>query len=147
MRQLIAWQQSGILPPVSQFPRTIRHMQIRKDIVIFGGGIAGLWRLDRLHRLGYDVALLDKRALGGGPRVASQGVSHGGVTRALGGQLTGASTAIAGMPACWRRCLAGEGEADVRGARVLSDTYCRWPRESLRSRLDAFLGSHALRGR
>lgn len=122
-------------------------MQIRKDIVIFGGGIAGLWLLDRLHGLGYDVALLENRALGGGQSIASQGMIHGGIKYALGGQLTGASTAIADMPACWRRCLAGEGEVDLRGARVLSDTYYMWPRESLRSRLNAFLGSHALRGR
>ena len=122
-------------------------MYIKKDILIFGGGIAGLWLLDRLRSLGYDCALLEHKALGGGQSIASQGMIHGGMKYALGGQLTGAANAIADMPAFWRRCLAGEGDVDLRGTRVLSEAYYMWPRESLRSRLNAFLGSKAVRGR
>lgn len=122
-------------------------MHINKDIIIFGGGIAGLWLIDRLRTLGYDAVLLEHKALGSGQSIASQGMIHGGMKYALGGQLTGAANAIADMPAWWRRCLAGKGDVDLRGTRVLSEAYYLWPRESLRSRLNAFLGSKAVRGR
>lgn len=120
---------------------------IHKDIVILGGGIAGLWLLDRLTREGFDTVLLDQDPLGSGQTIASQGMIHGGIKYALGGGITGASDAVAEMPDHWRACLAGEQTPDLRGANVLSHEYFMWPRESIRSRLNAFLGSKMLRGR
>lgn len=122
-------------------------MRISKDIVIFGGGIAGLWLLNRLRNEGFDAVLLDQHALGAGQSVASQGMIHGGMKYALAGKLTGASEAIADMPRLWRNCIAGSGEVDLRGTPLLSETYYMWPRESLRSRFNAFLGSKAVRGK
>jgi len=122
-------------------------MQARKDIVILGGGIAGLWLLNRLRSAGYAAVLLESTALGHGQSIASQGMIHGGMKYALGGALTGASEAIADMPAHWQRCLRGEGDVDLRGAGILSEAYYMWPRASLRSRLNAFLGSMAVRGK
>ena len=73
------------------------------DIVIFGGGIAGLWLLNRLRQQGYDVILLESDALGGGQSLASQGIIHGGLKYALNGVLSPASSAIAQMPErCYR---------------------------------------------
>ena len=57
------------------------------DIVIFGGGIAGLWLLDRLRIQGYQVILLESSSLGGGQTYASQGIIHGGLKYALGGSI------------------------------------------------------------
>jgi glycine/D-amino acid oxidase-like deaminating enzyme len=114
---------------------------IEKDIVILGGGIAGLWLLQRLRSAGFATVLLEKSALGEGQTIASQGMIHGGLKYALGGSLTNASEAIADMPAHWLRCLRGEGDVDLRGTRLLSDAYYLWPRNSLRSRMTAFLGS------
>lgn len=122
-------------------------MQIDKDIVILGGGIAGLWLVNRLRQAGYAAILLERAALGSGQSVASQGMIHGGMKYALGGSLTGAADAIADMPAHWRSCLAGQGDVDLRGTRLLSAAYYMWPRNSLRSRLNAFLGSKAVRGK
>ncbi len=116
-------------------------MLVEKDIVILGGGIAGLWLLNRLRAAGFAAVLLEKSALGNGQTIASQGMIHGGLKYALSGALTGASEAIADMPAHWQRCLQGEGDVDLRGTRLLSDTYYMWPRSSVRSRLTAFLGS------
>jgi glycine/D-amino acid oxidase-like deaminating enzyme len=116
-------------------------MLIEKDIVILGGGIAGLWLLNRLRDAGYSVLLLENSALGAGQTIASQGMIHGGLKYALGGALTGASEAIADMPQHWQRCLQGQGDVDLRGTQLLSDTYYLWPRNSMRSRLTAFLGS------
>lgn len=116
-------------------------MLIERDIVILGGGIAGLWLLNRLRNAGYSALLLETAALGSGQTIASQGMIHGGMKYALAGALTTASEAIAYMPAHWQRCLQGEGDVDLRGTRLLSDAYYMWPRNSVRSRLTAFLGS------
>lgn len=120
---------------------------IQKDIIIIGGGIAGLWLLQRLRQQGYDAVLFEQEALGSGQTVASQGMIHGGIKYALSGSLSRASETIADMPELWKRCISGHGDVDLRGCKVLSQRYYMWPRESVRSRLTAFLGSKALRGR
>lgn len=117
------------------------------DIVIFGGGIAGLWLLNRLRSEGYQVILLEANSLGGGQTIASQGIIHGGLKYALSGSLNGAAEAIASMPARWRQCLRGEGDVDLRGCRLLSEHYYMWSGSGFRSKLKSFLGSKSLRGR
>lgn len=123
------------------------HSAATTDIVIFGGGIAGLWLLNRLHQQGLDVILLESGGLGGGQSLASQGIIHGGLKYALNGVLSPASSAIAEMPERWRRCLQGEGDVDLRGCQVLAPHYFMWSGGGYRSRLKSFLGSKALRGR
>jgi glycerol-3-phosphate dehydrogenase len=124
------------------------------DIVIFGGGIAGLWLLATLRERGYHAVLFEKTATGTGQTLASQGIIHGGLKYALGGALSGASQAIATMPARWRSMLqfsASEtrepGDLDLSAVQVLSDHYYMWSDGSFRSRLKNFLGSKSLRGR
>lgn len=117
------------------------------DIVIFGGGIAGLWLLNRLRNDGYQPLLFETGSLGGGQTLASQGIIHGGLKYALSGSLTGAANVIAGMPAHWQNCLKGKGDLDLSGVPVLSDSYYMWSDGSLRSKLKTFLGSKSLSGR
>ncbi|MGK2915224.1 MAG: FAD-dependent oxidoreductase [Porticoccaceae bacterium] len=117
------------------------------DVVVVGGGIAGLWLLNRLVRAGYSALLLEHQALGSDQTSASQGMIHGGVKYALSGALTGASEAIAAMPDHWRACLRGEGDVDLRGARVLSDHFYLWSSGSAVSKLTTFFASKAVRGR
>ena len=117
------------------------------DIVILGGGVAGLWLLDDLRRRRYRALLLEAGALGGVQTLASQGMIHGGIKYSLAGALSGASEAIAGMPAYWKRCLAGEATPDLRAARVLSEHFYLWSSRATGSRLTAFLASKAVRGR
>ena len=62
------------------------------DVVILGGGIGGLWLLNRLHGRGYNAVLIETGELGGGQSVNSQGMIHGGIKYALGGALTGNGT-------------------------------------------------------
>jgi len=128
-------------------PATPTRQSIDTDIIILGGGIAGLWTLNRLSNLGYQCLLFEANALGHGQTVASQGMIHGGVKYALGGALTGASEAIAEMPDLWRQCLAGNGPVDLQGVEILSDHFYMWSTKSLGSRLSTFLASKALRGR
>ena len=49
------------------------------DVVIFGGGAAGLWLLDVLREAGFGVLLLEADRLGTGQTIASQGIIHGGL--------------------------------------------------------------------
>ena len=93
------------------------------DIAIAGGGIAGLWLLNRLSQLGYSTVLLEKNALGTGQTLASQGIVHGGLKYALNGVLSPASSAIADMPERWRRCLDGQGDIDLRTTRRRAEHY------------------------
>ncbi|MCH7816705.1 MAG: FAD-dependent oxidoreductase [Proteobacteria bacterium] len=117
------------------------------DIVIFGGGIAGLWLLNRLRSEGYAAILLESDSLGGGQTIASQGIIHGGLKYALSGSITGAASAIADMPARWRNCLQGNGDIDLSECRLLSQDYYMWSNAGIRSKLITFLGSKGLRGR
>ncbi|MBL4780757.1 MAG: FAD-dependent oxidoreductase [Porticoccaceae bacterium] len=120
---------------------------IATDITIIGGGIAGLWLLQRLCTLGYNAILLENKALGSDQSVASQGMIHGGIKYSLSGLLTGASEAIADMPEYWRQCLRGEGDVDLRGCKLLSDHFYLWSSANTTSRLSTFFASKATRGR
>jgi glycerol-3-phosphate dehydrogenase len=117
------------------------------DIAIIGGGIAGLWCLNQLRARGYSALLFEREALGSCQTIGSQGMIHGGVKYALSGAWQGGSRAIAAMPAAWRECLAGRGEVDLRGCRVLSEGLYLWSSAALPSRLTAFFASRLLRGR
>jgi len=48
------------------------------DVLIFGGGAAGLWCLDCFRRAGYHALLLESKALGSGQTIQAQGIIHGG---------------------------------------------------------------------
>jgi glycerol-3-phosphate dehydrogenase len=117
------------------------------DVLIVGGGVAGLWLNARLRQQGYSTLLVDKGALGGGQSVKSQGIIHGGTKYALTGALTGASEAIADMPRRWREALAGNGELDLSGVRLLSDAHYLWSPGTLTGNLTSFFASKAVRSR
>lgn len=117
------------------------------DLLIFGGGIAGLWTLLRARQAGYSALLLEAQAVGGVQSIASQGIIHGGAKYALKGRLSRAAQAIAGMPERWRACLAGEGELDLRQVKLLSPYQYLWSSGSLASSLAGFFASRAMRSR
>ena len=117
------------------------------DVLIVGGGIAGLWLNARLRRQGFATLLVENASLGGGQSVKSQGIIHGGAKYALHGALTGASEAIADMPRRWRAALAGSGELDLAGVRLLSEAHYLWSPGSLAGNITSFFASKAVRGR
>ncbi len=97
------------------------------DIIVFGGGIAGLWLANVLLNAGFNVILIEKDKLGAGQTLASQGMIHGGQKYVLEGALTRSAAAILHMPQRWDACLEGRGEIDLTAVRVLSDTQVMWP--------------------
>ena len=117
------------------------------DILIVGGGVAGLWLNARLRQAGYASLLVENATLGGGQSLKSQGIIHGGAKYALHGALTGASEAIADMPRRWREALAGNGELDLSGVRLLSDAHYLWSPGTLAGNLTSFFASKAVRSR
>ena len=117
------------------------------DIVIFGGGVAGLWLLNRLTAEGYQAILLERDRLGGGQSINSQGIIHGGLKYALHGAFGGASRAIADMPRRWSECIEGHGEIDLSACRVLSPHFQLWSGVGPGAGLKSFLGSKAIAGK
>ena len=116
-----------------------------KDVVIFGGGAAGLWLLDELTRRGVDAVLLEANALGTGQTVAAQGIIHGGLKYTLQGLLTKSAASIREMPSVWRDCLDGRSEPDLSGVRRRSNECFLWRTDSLTSRLGMLGAQFGLR--
>lgn len=121
--------------------------QLNVDVVIFGGGVAGLWLLARLRQAGYLTLLLENKALGAGQTRFSQGIIHGGTKYALTGKLTASSESIFAMPKIWRDCLQGHGQIDLSQATILSPHQYMWSTPSLLSRISGFFVSRVVRGR
>ncbi|QDT14765.1 FAD-dependent oxidoreductase [Alienimonas californiensis] len=118
------------------------------DVLLVGGGVAGLWALDVLTSRGLSCLLVERGELGAGQTVASQGIVHGGLKYTLTGLLTGSAKNIREMPGLWRRCVAGnpdpvfphEGPAggshpDLSETPVRAPHCLLWRSESLTGRL------------
>ena len=112
----------------------------RPDVVIFGGGVAGLWLLDELVRRGHDAVLLESSRLGTGQSIAAQGIIHGGLKYSLAGSTTGSALGVKQMPGVWADCLAGRRDHELGDGTVRSQTCLPWRGKSLGSRL-GFLGA------
>ena len=59
--------------------------EVTVDVLIIGGGIAGLWTLACLQKAGYKAVLLESQSLGHGQTRYAQGIIHGGTKYALSG--------------------------------------------------------------
>ena len=117
------------------------------DVIVVGGGIAGLWTLARLQQAGYKSVLFESQALGAGQTRYAQGIIHGGTKYALTGKLTASSESVANMPSRWRACYEGNGELDLSQAELLSDAHYLWSTTSLTSRISGFFASKVMRAR
>ena len=118
---------------------------VTADIVIIGGGIAGLWTLHHLRQLGYHAMLVTAEAVGAGQTICSQGIIHSGLKYALTGRLNKSATAIARMPAYWRSCLQGQGTIDLTAVNVHSHCQYLWTQSSVRARFMALMASQAVK--
>jgi len=117
------------------------------DVLVFGGGAAGLWMLDELRRLGFAALLVESRALGAGQTICAQGIIHGGIKYSLAGLLSDSARAIREMPQVWRDCLAGRREPELRETAVLADSCLLWRTDSWTGKLGMTAASAGLRSR
>lgn len=118
---------------------------IKTDILIFGGGIAGLWLLNRLRAAGYSVLLLEQDKLGGHETLNANGIIHGGLKFGLSAMLRDIE-GLEDMPALWRDCLAGKGDLDLSRVRVLSEHQYIWSERNLAARATTFFASRLVTG-
>lgn len=114
------------------------------DIVIFGGGIAGLWLLNRLRESGLTAILFESGSLGGGQTHKAQGIIHGGMKYALQGILTKEARMMVDMPQLWKHCLSGKGEINLSAVPVLSAQQYLWAPHKFTAKLAGFLASATL---
>lgn len=114
------------------------------DVVIFGGGIAGLWILNRLRQAGLSAILFESGALGGGQTHKAQGIIHGGLKYALQGVLTNDAKAMTDIPTFWRNCLKNHGEVNLSQVSVLSEHHYLWSPSKFSAKLTGLLASAAL---
>jgi glycine/D-amino acid oxidase-like deaminating enzyme len=110
------------------------------DVVIIGGGIAGLFTLDQLVRDGHQPVLLEVSRLGSGQTVSAQGIIHGGLKYSLSGTTSPSALGVKQMPAVWSECLAGTREPDLSDVTLRSRSCLLWRGGSLGSRL-GYLGA------
>lgn len=115
------------------------------DVLIVGGGAAGLWLLDELVRAGAKVLLVEAKRLGAGQTVASQGILHGGLKYTLHGLLSSSAKQLKRMPQLWRECLAGKRQPELSKVRIRSDHCFLWRTDSAASSLGLFGARYGLR--
>ena len=97
------------------------------DVLIFGGGISGLWTLNALSSEGYNVALIEKDSLGKGQTIVTQGIIHGGDKYLLPNNFSLASyLGIKDMPKRWREHFAGERLPDLSNVEISSRECLYW---------------------
>lgn len=98
------------------------------DVVIFGGGVAGLWCRFALEAAGYSTLLLERCSLGAGQTLASQGILHRGVKYALLPAARAAAAELARAHGAWSTALAGGGQGmpDLSRVRTLADEMHLW---------------------
>jgi glycerol-3-phosphate dehydrogenase len=117
----------------------------RIDVLIFGGGVAGMWLLDTLHRAGRRTLLAERYQLGRGQTVSAQGIIHGGLKYTLKGRLTGSAEAIRDAPGRWRRSLEGDEAPDLTHTPVRADFCYLWRTRQLSSVFGAIGAKQGLR--
>lgn len=135
----------GWLTP--DFSHTLRPMRtIETDVLIFGGGLAGLWLLNRLRKAGFSVLLLETDRLGGPQTLNANGIIHGGMKFGLGAMLRDTEQ-LDDMPALWRDCFEGKGDIDLRDVRMLAQAQYLWSEASIAAKTTTFFASKLLTGK
>ena len=107
--------------------------QIDLDVLVIGGGVAGLWTLDTLLAEGHHAGLVEAVALGAGQTICAQGILHGGVKYSLSGLLDPGSRQVAGMPARWLQSIDGAERPRLENVSVRTRACHLWRTDSMKS--------------
>jgi glycine/D-amino acid oxidase-like deaminating enzyme len=120
---------------------------VKTDMLIIGGGIAGLWLLGELNALGFNALLCEDQAIGHGQTIASQGIIHGGTKYSLTGSVSQATLAIGDMPRIWKEALQGIGPLNLQGVNWLTENQLLWTSPNLASKMTGFFASKVMQSR
>ena len=123
--------------------------QPQVDVLIVGGGAAGLWLLNSLSRSGYECRLLEADALGNGQTLASQGIIHSGLKYGAGSSRQALRDRLRNMPARWRASLAADPQRppqdpDLAPLKPASDAFYLFSSDRKLDRLRSFVASRLL---
>jgi glycine/D-amino acid oxidase-like deaminating enzyme len=116
----------------------------RVDVVIIGGGVAGLWCRWSLVNAGYSVVLLERTKLGDGQTVASQGILHRGVKYALSSGAARAAAAAEESARAWDEAMSGRSGPDLSGVEIVAKNMLMWTDAGLLSKLTGAIASKVL---
>lgn len=119
---------------------------MRVQMVIIGGGIAGLWTLRRAIALGYNAILLEKDAIGSGQTLGAQGILHSGLKYGLDGANRDIATLLRSLPPRWLACFERHGELDLSTARIHTKAQHLWAANSWLDKIAASVGARAMQG-
>lgn len=114
------------------------------DVIVFGGGISGLWTLAKLREAGYRALLLESDTLGTGQTRSAQGIIHSGLKYQLGRSRGMPDTA--GIPALWAQHMRGELTPDLSQVPQLSDAQYLWARGFVDGQIVSRLARRAMAG-
>ncbi|WP_428386865.1 FAD-dependent oxidoreductase [Mucisphaera sp.] len=112
------------------------------DVLIFGGGVAGLWTLATLRDHGVAALLVESNRLGEGQTVSAQGILHGGIKYTLSGAMNDSARAHRDAPALWHRSLRAEAQPSLAQTTVLTEHCYLW-RTSALSSIAGMVGARA----
>lgn len=101
------------------------------DTVIIGGGIAGLFILDRLIAEGYNAILLEKNSIGNGQTLASQGMVHSGIKYGLDGSNPEISKLLVDVSRRWTEFFSGSARPDLSSSAIHSAKQYLWTKNVL----------------
>jgi len=107
--------------------------KVKLDTLIIGGGIAGLWTLDRLAGRGFSTGLVESGCLGEGQSISAQGILHGGTKYALSGLVPTGAREVSSMPGRWAQSLDGTSAPDLTKTQVRTSACHLWRTDSVRS--------------
>ena len=110
---------------------------IQTQILVIGGGIAGLWLLHVLRAAGYAVLLLEQTSCGAGQTVAAQGMLHDGRKY----RLTQPPAAFAESLQRWTAALDGAGPVPLDRSVITSPSQQFWLAHGLASLVRQTLGA------
>ncbi len=107
------------------------------DVLIFGGGISGLWTLNSLAAEGYNAILVENNSLGKGQTIVTQGIIHGGDKYLLPNNFSLASyLGIKGMPKGWQEHFEGKRTPNLSNIEISSRECLYWfPNENHNNRI------------
>jgi L-2-hydroxyglutarate oxidase LhgO len=100
----------------------------KMDVVLFGGGIAGLWLLNRLKKEGYSVILLENETIGGIQTIHSQGVIHSGFKYQNHPAIV---SKLKKMREEWTEALKGKRSVDISKTKILAEHQHYWTQNAL----------------